>query len=146
MYVEPHSKVSREVLPGDIERVWEEIKKMHAAFGTKACVALAHPQIEKEDPLRFYITREGEYENGLYINPVIERHTNYTVDSLEGCMTYPGKEAITKQRWRKIELTYQTIEGGVLTERRSKSLKGLEAAIAQHEIDHLNGIYCYDEL
>lgn len=140
MIVETHKKVSREVTNEDIPRVLAEVERMKAVFQDLSCVAIAHPQVESKDPLRLYVTRNGE----VFINPVIKRHSNYTVDSDEGCMSFPGRPQIIKKRWRKVDLTYQSIEDGKLTEPIDEYLAGFPAFIAQHEIDHLNAIYCYE--
>jgi peptide deformylase len=139
-YVKPHTKLSREVTEQDLPAVIEAVEHMRGAFENKTCVALAHPQVANFEPLKIYVTREG----GVFINPVIKRHSNYTVDSREGCMTFLGREAVIKQRWQKAEVEYQTLEGGKLSELRTVNLSGLPAFIAQHEIDHLNGKYCYE--
>ena len=138
---QPHNKISRPVTDADIARVLSEAKLMHG-YVTDKCVALAHCQVDDTDPLCFFVTRGGK----IIINPKIVRHSGYTVDSVEGCMTYPDNAPITKQRWRKIEVEYQTIHDGKLTEvmANNDDIKGLNAFIFQHEIDHFDGKYCYD--
>lgn len=141
MLVKPHRTKSRNVEPSDIERVLAEVERMREVIlSSEACVALAHPQIEATDPLRFYVLREGD----VFINPVIERHSSYVVDSMEGCMTFKGQAEVRKNRWRKIDLSFQKIEDGKLTERETIKLIALPSFIAQHEIDHLDATYCYD--
>lgn len=137
--VEQHRVYSRKVTAVDTTRVISEVSEMKKMIvGT--CVALAHPQVNDTDPLAFYLTESGE----IIINPVITRHSNYTVDSKEGCMTFPNRPAIIHQRWHKIELSYQTIEDDKLTEEKTASLSGFNSFVAQHEIDHLQAKYCYD--
>lgn len=138
-FVPPHQKKSREVTQADVPRVLEEIERMRGAFKQKNCLALAHPQVDDKDPLRFFITYDGH----VFINPVIGRHSGYTVDSTEGCMTFPGFPYIVKQRWQKVDITYQIIRDGILSVPREKALSGLPSKIAQHEVDHLDAIYCY---
>lgn len=137
--IPPHQVKSREVTEADIARVLEDAKTMQGIVGG-ICVALAHSQIENNDPLRFFVTKNSE----IIINPTITRHSGYTVDSEEGCMTYPERGGLIKQRWRRIEVEYQTIKDGKLTEVESNDLKALPAFIFQHEIDHFDAIYCYD--
>lgn len=138
--IEPHKIKSREVIDADITRILEDAESMKKYVGGH-CVALAHSQIENNDPLRFFVTQSGE----LIINPKITRHVNYTVDSNEGCMTYPDLEVTKKQRWHKIEVEYQTIVDKKLSEKMQIQLTGLRAFIFQHEINHFDAIYCYDE-
>ena len=73
------------------------------------------------------------------INPVI---TNYSEDSMEyeeGCLSIPG-EYIRINRPRSIHVKFQTLSGKY----KKWYLKGLEARIVQHEIDHLDGILMSD--
>ncbi len=141
MIVQPHKKISREVTEADMPRVITDIMEMtKIIIGSPTCIALAHPQVDDEDPLRLYVTKSGEF----IINPIVTRHANYCIPSIEGCMTFPGREHIKKERWRLMEISYQTIMEGILTARIEKTLVGFPAIVAQHEIDHLNGIYCYD--
>ena len=73
------------------------------------------------------------------INPVI---TNYSDDSMEyeeGCLSIPG-EYIRIDRPRSINVKFQTLSGKY----KKWFLKGLEARIVQHEIDHLDGVLMTD--
>ena len=73
------------------------------------------------------------------INPVI---TNYSDDSMEyeeGCLSIPG-EYIRINRPRSIHVKFQTLSGKY----KKWFLKGLEARIVQHEIDHLDGVLMTD--
>ena len=73
------------------------------------------------------------------INPVI---TNYSDDSMEyeeGCLSIPG-EYIRINRPRSIHVKFQTLSGKY----KKWYLKGLEARIVQHEIDHLDGVLMTD--
>ena len=73
------------------------------------------------------------------INPVI---TNYSEDSMEyeeGCLSIPG-EYIRINRPRSIHVKFQTLSGKY----KKWYLKGLEARIVQHEIDHLDGVLMSD--
>lgn len=145
MIVKPHRVKSREVTNNDIARVLEDAVKMFEFINSKPeCVALAHSQIEDKDPLRFYVTRAGQ----IFLNPNIEKHSSYTVESPEGCMTFPGEKEVIKNRWRKVVLSFHQFDKNdksILGNRHEVDLTGLPAFIAQHEIDHLDGIYCYDK-
>lgn len=151
--VPPHTKVSRLVTEADVERVVKEAKILHAICFEQlglypGAFAMAEPQINNKDPLRFYVTADKK----IVINPTIIRHSNYTVDSKEGCYSFPGKEQVVIQRWQKCEMNYVTI---MVDEKDStkfklssiieESLSGKNSFIAQHEINHLDGIYIYDK-
>ena len=149
--VKPHNKISRKVLESDMERVAEEAKILYAiCFEVNGlhhgAYAMAHSQIDDKDPLYFYVTADKE----IIINPVITRHSNYEIDSKEGCVSSIEKGEKIVKRWHKCDLDYFTIMidpedstkfklSGII----KQSLSGKDSHIAQHEIDHLNGIFIY---
>ena len=153
-YVKPHHKKSRVVTDADMDKV---VKAAHILYnlchtqrGTYHGLAVAHSQIAAKDPMNFFVTADKQ----VIINPVITNHLNYTVDSEEGCLSYPDRPMITVQRWRKIEVEYQELkvqrregEEGIsfiLSEVMAKKLSLKEAFIFQHEVDHANGKFIYD--
>jgi peptide deformylase len=140
MMVKPHALVSREVTEADLPRVLRDIDLMMGAFAQENCLALAHPQVEDRDPLRFYVRCDGE----VFINPYIEWRGPGEVESREGCMTFPGRPETVKRRADRVVVSYRTLEFGRLSDWRRASLGSLNARVAQHEIDHLDGIYCYE--
>ena len=73
------------------------------------------------------------------INPVITNYSEDTNDYEEGCLSIPG-EYIRIDRPRSIHVKFQTLSGKY----KKWYLKGLEARIVQHEVDHLNGILMSD--
>ena len=68
------------------------------------------------------------------INPVITNYSDDTMEYEEGCLSIPG-EYIRIDRPRSIHVKFQTLSGKY----KKWFLKGLEARIVQHEIDHLDG-------
>ena len=73
------------------------------------------------------------------INPVITSFSKDSVEYEEGCLSIPG-EYIKLERPFKIHIKFQDLSGKY----KKWSLKGLEARIVQHEIDHLDGILMSD--
>lgn len=150
-YVAPHNKPSREVMPEDIDRVLSEGEVMYnlciiprggAANGAEA---VAHMQIENDDPLAFFVTRRGEF----VVNPKIGRTTNYYVDKDEGCMSFPAEPTKRVQRFHKVDVTFQTLVNGpegkpVLSDAKTVGLSGHGAQVFQHECAHINGWNIYD--
>ena len=149
--VSPHDKVSRLVTDADVEKVVSESQVLHAiCFETnglyKGAYAMHHSQIESEDPLQLFVT----WDRTIVINPVITRHSGYTKDSEEACMSFPEEPMVTVQRWQKIDVEFTTImtdpenEGKFkLSSRQTIKLNGPQAFVWQHEIDHSNGILIY---
>ncbi len=155
-------KASRPVTSADIQTVQAAIIPManlcKEKLGKYTGHALAHCQVERTDPLRFYVTKDGV----CIINPEIINHTRHTVTNGEACMSYAHQLVKDVERWNKCEVRYQILEtivmkadpsglGMVKLEQpeiklsvpKINNLSGLEARIAQHEIDHFNGINIY---
>jgi len=144
--VEPHEKVSREVTKEDIPRVVEEAKIMYNLCFTvngrfQGGYAIAHPQIDDKDPLRFFVTHKKE----IIINPKMIRHTNHPVDSKEGCLSFPHLPVKIVNRFHRSDWEYQGItpDATDLAPIAIIDLSGPESKIFQHETDHLNGILIY---
>lgn len=150
--VPPHKKKSRFVTAeDDINKIIEEVKILHAiCFESTGlyhgAYAMHHSQIDDKDPLNMFVTAEKK----IVINPVIIQHSNYTVPSKEGCITFPGKLLTMVDRWHKMEVEYVTImvdpkdkDKFKLSSKIKESLSGKEAIIFQHEFDHGEAKYIY---
>ena len=143
--IPPHNVVSLECKLEDIDQIYKDsvdmLRMCHERRGRMGgAFAISHPQIERTDPLRFFV-----YKNGRIIcNPKITRHTKTTVDSEEFCYTFfymekPGKV----QRWNVIEVLYQELINDKFVAKKEK-ITGKEARVWQHELDHLDGVYVYE--
>lgn len=73
------------------------------------------------------------------INPSIQSTSDDLVEYEEGCLSIPG-EYIKLERPRSIDVKFQTLSGKY----KRWHLRGLEARIVLHEIDHLDGILMVD--
>ncbi len=145
-YVKPHNRKSRDVKASDILRVMADAHIMYNLCYTKrgffnGAFAIAHQQIDNEDPLRFYVTVKKD----IIINPVIKLHTRHTVNSNEGCLSFPDNKMKIVQRWNKCEVEAITIDSNKkLTKPKLIKLNGRDSFIAQHEIDHFDCKYIFD--
>lgn len=90
-------------------------------------VAIAAPQIGIL--FNWYL----DYKGIVYINPKIISRKNKR-GKAEQCLSVPGYTAI-KDRYEEIILEFTDLNN----ELKIFNLKGLDAQIAQHEIDHLLG-------
>ena len=151
-YCEPHSKKSRWVTVDDLPRVLTDGLDLVAMCNLprgkyNGGAALAHPQIDDKDPLRFFVLPNGV----VVINPVITSHTKTPVEKVEGCLSFP-EEDIKKNilRYNKITVVYQTLERldeksePVISKPTTEILGSKIAHIFQHETAHLNGSQIYD--
>lgn len=80
-------------------------------------------------------TGEEDWWRRRFINPEIIEKKDPFLFTKEGCLSFPNKIIHTMRFYEvvvKCSLNYDGIR-----------LKGLEAVVAQHEIDHTNGIVMY---
>lgn len=147
-YVLPHKKISRAVTQEDTDRMisdaiaMQEMCSNPPKYHSKA-FAVAHSQFDDKDPLRFFVTREGE----IIINPVILSHDHRPVIRKEACTTFGISIPPTDvARVRKLVVEYFVIEDEVMKTwiKKKHTVNGQKAQIFQHEIDHMNAKYIYD--
>jgi peptide deformylase len=81
------------------------------------------------------IDKEIKYEVFEFINPEIISYSDEMVENWESCFSIPGKVFLV-ERHKEIKIKYNKATG----EQKEEELKGFDAIIAQHEIDHLDGI------
>jgi peptide deformylase len=116
----------------EIHKLAEDmIETLRAARG----VGLAAPQVNAS--VRLIVISFGKNTQVVYANPVI-RNFKGEQRSVEGCLSVGGgRRYCTIKRARVVWVEYDDLgEPGV---RKTVKLKGLMAAAAQHEIDHLDG-------
>lgn len=77
----------------------------------------------------------------VFLNPEIVASGNQTRVYEEGCLSIPEMFAEV-ERPAAVVVRYLSPEG----EMREERLEGHEATVAQHEIDHLNGVLFIDHL
>jgi peptide deformylase len=99
--------------------------------------------IQIGEPLRICIvnmSRERDKEI-IFINPTVQRLSSATYTYYEGCLSLPGYKGLVRRARR---ITVQAIDpSGRSFDKKSQ---GYEAAVIQHEIDHMNGILYWDKL
>jgi peptide deformylase len=162
--IEPHHQISRDVTEDDIPRVLSEAEQMLDLVAELVAdrvfaniFALAHSQVEKDDPLRFFVLNPAHpyikdnwnlAEHGfLVLNPSITRHTKTTVERAEGCVTFSGRTAAIIERWNKCEVEFRPVlsaDSVLAAAPIHLSLSSLMAQVFQHEIDHMEAKYVYE--
>ncbi len=144
LYITPHTVVSREAIEADTDRIIDDAIKMFETAtnppkGYSAAMSISHAQITDKDPLRFFVTGDGD----LIINPVFTNKTRHTVEKWEYCAHFPAKQIqnFRKKRHHKCEVEYWTILNEEKKEwvKKTESLSSTRAQLFQHEIDHMNG-------
>ena len=89
---------------------------------------------------RVFVIRDNK-EYVTCFNPSILGMSTELVDSLEGCLSFPGVNETIK-RAESVHVSYQN-EGG---EEQNRWLSGVAAVAFQHELDHLNGVVFTDHM
>ena len=90
--------------------------------------------IQVGHPIRIIMLNTDNVEATI-INPVLTKVGKATRTSREGCLSIPGKQVAKVRHYQVVITGYD--ERGMPYKRK---LKGFDAFVAQHEIDHLNGI------
>lgn len=114
---------------GVILALVEPVKELCALLGG---ASIAAPQIGK--PGRWFVTRFSGLP--VFINPTlapVEEHGRTA--SPESCLTWPGRSKFVS-RWNVVRVSYID----EMMQRREQVLRGVEARVMQHEVDHLNGV------
>ncbi len=161
--IQPHTNKSREVIDKDLELIYksseEMLKLLNEPIGMYwGGFALAHSQVEKDSPLRFFVLNGSnekfkEWQNLIIINPVITRHSKTMVEKKEGCLSFAEMPMKTVQRYNKIEVEFYSInffkkyDGKYeprMSEKKYGKFSGVVAQVWQHEINHLDGINIFD--
>lgn len=107
------------------------IEEMTATVIAAKGAGLAAPQIGRSE--RICLALIGKKMQAL-INPEILSRSPETTIAEEGCLSLPGLW-IDVERSEEIILSCTTIDG----RKREMSLKGWDARVVQHEVDHLEG-------
>jgi peptide deformylase len=108
-------------------------------------LGLAAPQIGLSRRLFVMNAYHGDEEEGVdlrgLINPEILEKTEEMRVYEEGCLSIPGISAEV-ERPSSVLIRYIDLDGEI----REEWLHGRPATIAQHELDHLNGVLFIDHL
>ena len=143
--VPAHDRKSRLVLDEDMEYVSKQVQVLYEICMVGA-YAMHHSQIESDDPMSFFVTKDRK----VVINPKVTRHSNYLIDSKEGCMSFLDKQQVIVPRWQKCEVEYQTImvdpndkDKFKLSSVIEESLSGKDSHVFQHEFDHGEAKFIY---
>jgi peptide deformylase len=139
-YLNPHP-ILREMMtdcpPEKDQRVTAIATAMLDMMTNVGGVGLAAPQVGIR--WRMFVSTFGVFiDPRIFMGPA---DVDDQVEMEEGCLSFPGRsEMITRPR--SVILFAKDLHGN----RYNQRLTGLEARVAQHEVDHLNGILFIDHL
>jgi peptide deformylase len=128
------------------DKILELVKNLtFTVHSKKSCVGIAAVQVGTL--LRVVVVDVSKSANphknsGLLqmINPVI-KYTSGKISLREGCLSVPDFIGSVKRK-AKIEVEYLDVNGN----KQLLKTQGFEAAVIQHEIDHLDGIVFLDRV
>jgi peptide deformylase len=109
-------------------------------LGAVSAIGLAGPHVGIMQ--RIVVVRlEPGAETRIYVNAAVAWASAETAAHEEGSVSMPGvRDAITRPE--RVRITYRTLAGDSAEE----ELAGFPAAVLQHEIDQLDGIFWIDRL
>lgn len=112
-------------------------------------VGLAAPQVDRLKRIFSMNLEPDNRQLRSFINPVIVNHSKektFGEDEkdpiLEGCLSIPGIYGPVP-RWQWVDLEYQVIKDDKLITKEER-FEEYGARVAQHELDHLDGILFID--
>ncbi|SDO66205.1 peptide deformylase [Methylobacterium phyllostachyos] len=113
--------------------IWDTLREASA-------IGLTAPHIGV--PARVVVIRmTPEADWCVYVNPVILRASPETATHDEGSVSMPGvRERITRPA--EVRFSYRDLDGTAYEE----TANGFSAAVVQHEIDQLDGVFWIDRL
>jgi peptide deformylase len=141
---------AKPVALGDIGKPFfqELIGEMFFTMRRVGGVGLAAPQIGKS--IRLAVIEIGKtvfrpgavpLERTVIVNPVIVSHSKQRVNDWEGCLSFPNVRGLVP-RYHTIVVHYLDGSG----KKQTVELRGFQARVFQHEIDHLRGTLYIDRM
>lgn len=122
-----------------VDNIVELEEFLNFAKEQRRAVGLAANQVSIDGErfmLRVFAMRNLDNDSWrLIANPVITEYSGMKELKAEGCLTWKDKMVVA-ERYRKIHVTYYDTSGV----QHEEDVKGFEAQIWQHEVNHLNGI------
>ncbi len=138
-----YSEVLHTISTPVLKSEWVSLKKsvpfMKELTDAANGVGLAAPQIGILKNFFIFKTSINHYE--LVINPEIIRRSSETIEVEEGCLSCPDIQ-VKMKRNKEIKVSYFNS----LWTLKTKTLRGSDAIIFQHEFDHLKGKLISDNL
>ena len=118
----------------------ELVDSMYDLMRNKNGVGLAATQIGVNKRFFLYSPDKSKANLKMILNPIITNHGKDIEYMAEGCLSVPNQKKELR-RWRVIDVEYMEYKNGVLSLVK-ETLKGWNARVFQHELDHLDGIIC----
>ena len=121
------------------------VDALRAELDRQGGVGLAAPQVgvsRRVVLVKLNTRPKGEVRVEALVNPAIEWASPETDLDYEACLSVEGGGGLVRRHVR-IALSWDPVGGGP---RMRRELSGWDARIAQHEVDHLDGVLFIDKL
>jgi peptide deformylase len=115
------------------------IEKMADAMALEKGVGIAAPQVGEN--VRIFLALLDSKKTVALLNPVFLDHSDTRTFGEEGCLSLPGEWGQVP-RYTEVTLQFTDLKG----RQNTLKLKGFNARIVQHEMDHLDGILFTDHV
>lgn len=116
-----------------IQDLLDAVKMAKLVEADKKCAGLAANQVGIIR--RFFVMRDGLARIRYCFDPKILSHGRELEFASEGCMSLPDT-FVSVPRWKVITVSYVCEKSKLV----KITLKGKDARVFQHELDHLNGL------
>lgn len=136
----PHTtlrKRAEEIAPDEISSMQKFIDEMADTMLKKDGIGLAANQVDVLKRIIVISTKDGPLP---LINPVLSRKSFRKEEGEEGCLSVPGVFGTVK-RHKSLVIKALDRQGNPISLKAS----GMFARVAQHEVDHLDGILFIDK-
>lgn len=114
------------------DTLWEECRRLKG-------LGLSANQVGID--FKVFVMGSDDTNRKNIFNPKVVSVSKDTGLAKEGCLSYPGLWLSVK-RPREVTISYQTVDGTHIVE----TFVGLQARIAQHEFDHMEGLNFSDHV
>lgn len=114
------------------DTLWEECRRLKG-------LGLSANQVGID--FKVFVMGSDETNRKNVFNPQVVSVSKDTELAREGCLSYPGLWLSVK-RPKQVTISYQTVDGTHVVE----TFVGLQARIAQHEFDHMEGLNFSDHV
>lgn len=132
------TKPVKKITPA-LQTTFKEMVALTKTFVDPEGVGLASTQIGEDG--QYFIAKMDDNTFKMFINPKIVKVSKKVKTYLEGCLSIPKYWGET-HRFFWVDAVYTNLEG----QEEKTRLKGFEAWVYQHEVDHLNGKLFVDKV
>jgi peptide deformylase len=115
------------------------IKDMEEAMEKEKGVGIAAPQVGEN--VRIFIALLDQKHRVAMINPEFLNHNEILASAEEGCLSLPGEWGQV-ERYTEVTIRFLDPKG----RENTLKLKGFNARVVQHEMDHIDGILFVDHV